>query len=164
MCRSLSGRVDEHLRETALNNARYFSIFHNAADAERLARLIFPVTGRVVAGYNWHLGSFEYLPVPAEINEHERRFLSLGPRQVVLWDKLGGDDAQVWRTPEVIMDPPDYGVLRTFETAHLRRTGTPKAELLAEITARQERVRRLFGAADRPTARAVPHMQFGRPL
>jgi hypothetical protein len=38
------GRVDEHLRETALNNARYFSIFHNAADAERLARLILSIT------------------------------------------------------------------------------------------------------------------------
>jgi hypothetical protein len=77
MCRSRSGRVDEHLRETALNNARYFSIFHNTADNELLARLMFPVTGRVIAGYNWNQGSLEYLPVPAEVNEHERRFMEL---------------------------------------------------------------------------------------
>ena len=61
-------------------------------DNERLARLMWPVTGRVIAGYNWHQGSFEYLPVPAEVDQHERRFMNLGHREVLLWDKLGGDE------------------------------------------------------------------------
>ena len=30
------------------------------SDGQILARLMFPVTGRVIADYNWHLGSFEY--------------------------------------------------------------------------------------------------------
>lgn len=162
MCRSLGGHLDVHLRDTALNNARYYSVFHNTADAEILARLMFPVTGRVVAGYNWNMGAYEYLPVPAEVNEHERRFMQLGYRQVVLWDKLSGEQPQLWLTPEVIMDEPYHGELRRFEIAHLRRTGLRKEAILQQITARQGRLRGLFEAEDRPAPRAMARMQFGR--
>jgi len=162
MCRTLGGHVDEHLRDTALNNTRYLSVFHNASDGEILARLMYPVTGRVIAGYNWHLGSFEYLPVPAEVNEHERRFMRLGYRQVMLWDKMGGEPPNVWITPEVIMDPPDHPTLRRFEAAQLGRTGRSKEAILKQITTRQERVRALFEPEDRPAQRAFARMQFGR--
>ena len=164
MCRSREGRLDERLKETALNNARYLSVFHNTADNETLARLMFPVTGRVIAGYNFHLGSFEYLPVPAEVNAHERRFMDLGARQVVLWDKLGFDPPQVWITPEVIMDPPDHEELAAFEAAHLAHTGAPKAEILAEIVARQERIRALFEPEDKPRQRVSARMRPGGTL
>lgn len=148
MCRTANGRVDEHLRETALNNARYFSIFHNTADTEILARLMFPVTGRVIAGYNWHLGAFEYLPVPAEVNAHERRFMDLGFRQVVLWDKLGFEPPRIWYTPDVIMGTLDHRAIAALEDAHLRRTGAPKRAIRAEIAARQ-RARHGARPADR---------------
>jgi hypothetical protein len=160
MCRSRSGRVDEHLRETALNNARYFSIFHNTADNELLARLMFPVTGRVIAGYNWNQGSLEYLPVPAEVNEHERRFMELGHRQVLLWDKLSGEPPQVWLTPEVLMDRPAPAVLAAFEAQHLAATGALKSAIRNEIQARQERVRALFREGQQPR-RSMPRMTFG---
>ena len=164
MCRSREGRMDERLKETALNNARYHSIFHNTADNETLARLMFPVTGRVVAGYNFHLGAFEYLPVPAEVNALERRFMDLGFREVVLWDKLGFDPPQVWVTPDVIMDRPDHEALAAFEAEHLSRTGEPKTEILAEITARQERIRAMFFSEDRPKRRVTTRMRPGETL
>jgi hypothetical protein len=161
MCRTRSGRLDEHLKETAVNNARYFSVFQNASDSELLARLMFPVTGRVIDGYNWKQGSFEYLPVPAEVNEHERYFMDLGHRQVVLWDKLGYEPAQLWITPEVVMEKPNYRELARFEAQHLAETGAPKAEIRDEIQARQERVRALFKPQAKPRQRTMPHMDFG---
>jgi hypothetical protein len=164
MCRSRAGHLDEHLKETALNNARYFSIFHNTADNETLARLLFPVTGRVIAGYDWNQGRFEYLPVPAEVNEHERRFMELGRRQVMLWDKLGGEPPQIWITPEVIMDAPNHRLLAEFEARHLARTGAPKQAILEEIDARQERVRGLFTPGTRPPRRTAPPMRPGGAL
>jgi hypothetical protein len=164
LCRNRTGRVDEHLKETTLNNARYYSIFHNTADNETLARLMFPVTGRVIAGYNWNQGAFEYLPVPAEVNAHERRFMQLGPRQVLLWDKLGGQPPQVWLTPEVVMGPYDAPRAAALEAAQLARTGAPKAAILAEIADRQERLRGLFPEGERPRPRALGRMQFGGEL
>ena len=164
MCRSRNGHVDEHLKETALNNARYYSIFHNTADNETLARLMFPVTGRVIAGYNWHMQSFEYLPVPAEINTHERRFMDLGHRQVMLWDKLGGEPPRVWITPEVIMDPPNHRQLAAFGRRELARIGTRKAAILEEIDARQERIRALFTPEDRPPRRTGSRVRPGGEL
>ncbi len=160
MARTRGGHLDEHLKETAVNNTRYFSIFQDASDAELFARLIFPVSGRVIAGYNWKMGSFEYLPVPAEINEHERRFMELGRRQVVLWDKRGGEPPAVWITPEVIMDRADEGYLAEFEAQHLAATGARKESIREEIRARQERVRGLFQAEDRPK-RTLPRMDLG---
>ena len=161
MCRSRNGRLDEHLMHTAINNARYFSIFHNTSDNETLARLMFPVTGRVIAGYNWHVHAFEYLPVPAEINENERFFMDLGPRQVVLWDKLGFEGPRVWRTPEVIMDEPDHRWLRRFEARHLAQTGAKKRAILEEISERQERVRSMFASKDKPPRRTASRMRPG---
>ena len=165
MSRTLGGRVDAHLRETALNNARYYSVFHNTADNETLARLMFPITGQVVTGYNWHLGTCEYLPVAAEVNEHQRRFMELGPRQVVLWDKLSGEPPQVWITPEVIMGPPEPAATQRLEVAQLRRFGARKDAIRQEIAARQEWARGQFEAPERPPARTsdrtIPRMRFG---
>jgi hypothetical protein len=91
--------------------------------------------------------------VAAEVNALERRFMELGKRQVVLWDKLSGQPPQVWRTPEVIMDEPDPWELAVFETEHLTKTGAPKEEILAEINTRQTQVRALFSKRERPAKR-----------
>lgn len=164
MCRSRSGRVDEHLRETAINNARYFSIFHNTSDNELLARLMFPVTGQVITGYNWNMDSFDFLPVPAEVNEHERRFMDLRKRQVVLWDKLGDEPPRIWRTPEVVMDQPDQARLAEFEAAHLERTGALVSDIRDEIDKRHERVRAVFGrSVKEPSESASRRMGRMRP-
>jgi hypothetical protein len=79
--------------------------------------------------------------------------MDLGKRQVVLWDKLDGQPPQVWRTPEVLMDAPDHRGLTAFEAEHLAKTGAPKEEILAEISARQTRVRDLFDERERPAPR-----------
>ena len=83
---------------------------------------------------------------------------------MVLWDKLGGEPPQVWITPEVIMDPPDHEELAAFEADHLARTGAPKAEILAEIVARQERIRALFAPEDKPRQRATARVRPGGTL
>ncbi len=168
MCRTISGRVDEHLLETALNNARYFSIFHNTADNEALARLMFPITGRAIAGFDWLSWAVDYLPVPAEVNEHERRFMNLGPREMVIWDKLGGTPPEVWRTPAVVMDTPDYDDLAAFEADHLKETGTTILSIHQEIQQRQERIRDLFEEESQRnagrTSRAAGRMKPGGEL
>jgi hypothetical protein len=160
LARAKNGRLDEHLKETTINNVRYFSIFHNVADGELFARLMFPLTGRVIAGYNWKMGSFEYLPVPAEINAHERRFMDLGYRQVVLWDKLSGAPPAIWITPEVIMERADPAYLAAFEAQHLADTGALKTDIRSEILERQERIRAMFHAGQKPPRR-MPRMTLG---
>ena len=162
MARASDGGIDYRLKETALNNCRYFSVFHNIADGEVLARMMFPLTGLVASGIKAS-GDFEYLPVAAEENEHQRRFQNLGHREVVLYDKLGGKPAQVWRTPHVVMEDGRQSALDAFERTHLRKTGQPIADIQREIEARQEKLRALLGgkvSAERPQ-RTLPPASFG---
>ena len=89
-------------------------------------------------------------------NAHERRFMDLH-REVLLWDKLSDKPPQVWRTPEVIMDPPVESALQRFEAAHLQRTGRPVGDIRAEIVARQKRLRETyFGEVEPQAARREP--------
>ena len=162
MARTGDGGIDYRLKETALNNCRYFSVFHNIADGEQLARMMFPLTGLVPAGFKVS-GDFEYLPVVAEENEHARRFQNLGHREVVLYDKLGGRPAQVWRTPHVVMEDVSQAILDAFERAHLRQTGRPTADIQGEMEARQGELRELLGgktSAEKPE-RTLPPATFG---
>jgi hypothetical protein len=160
LSRTVDGRPDPRLKETALNNCRYFSVFHNVADGQPLARLMFPLTGQVrVPGER--SGTWERLPVPAERDEHERRFMSLGRREVMLYDKQKGAPARVWRTPEVAAGQAEQAQLDMFEAEHLQVTGSPAWEIRAEIRERQERMRALLkeggaGAGRVPSQSAWP--------
>lgn len=143
LCRSHQGRVDERLKEAVLGLCRYFSVFHDPQDAETFARLMFPVTGLVPTGVRAS-GDWDYLPTAAEEEEHRWRFLRLRHREMVFYDKLGNEPPRVWRTPEVIMDPPDEEIVAAFEDAHLRRTGRPLAQMRAEVDERAAQVERAF--------------------
>lgn len=159
MARMRDGGVDLRLKETAINNCRYFSVFHNIADGEVLARMMFPLTGQVAIGTRAS-GDYDYLPVLAEKNEHERRFLRLKERQVVLYDKLGGQGPKVWKTPEVRVPTLETGAVDMFEAEHLQVIGRPAAEVQREINERQERIRSwLLG--DNEEQRRLPKASFG---
>jgi len=162
MARMREGRVDLRLKETAINLCRYFSIFHNISDAALFARIMFPLTGQVPMGIRMS-GDYEYLPVPAEENEHERRFMNLEHREMVFYDKLGSEPPRVWRTPEVIMDEPEQSRLNAFEAEHLRITGRPISAIRKEIRERQERMRNLMTgeAASAKPQRSLPRASFG---
>ena len=159
MARLREGRINERLKETAINLSRYFAVFHSLSDAELFARMMFPLTGQVPMGIKTS-GDFEYLPVTAEEDEHARRFMNLGYREVVLYDKLGDEPPRIWRTPEVIMDEPDPLRLSDFEAAHLKATGRPVSQIRDEIRRRQESVRALF-AQKKPDERSLPRARFG---
>ena len=161
MCRSRSGRLDVALKEAAISLCRYFGVFHTLADETLFARMMFPLSGQVVTGLTAR-GDFEYLPVPAEENEHERRFMNLRYREMVFYDKLGNEPARVWRTPEVIMEEADSATVSGFEARHLAATGRPASEIRAEIARRQERLRGLFDEGDRLRARSLPQASFGK--
>jgi hypothetical protein len=163
LCRSREGRVDERLKEAVVSLCRYFSIFHNVQDGETLARLMFPLTGQVPTGIKAS-GDWEYLPVPAEQDEHLRRFMNLRQREMVFYDKLGSEPPRVWRTPEVLMDRPDEATVQVFEAAHLQRIGKPVADIRAEIAGRQAQVTATFSTGTPPKARPHSKPSFGEPL
>jgi hypothetical protein len=163
MARLREGHLDWHLRDTAINNVRYWAAFHNTADKALLADLMFPVTGQKVIGVR-QSGDSEYQPVMAEENENQRRFAELKHRQMILWDKWGRPP-EVWQTPPVIMDDPPQEQLDEFEADHLRRTGVPMALILEEIKARQAQIAALMhrtGSAQ--AAQPVAPAQFGGQL
>lgn len=160
MCRMSSGSIDQRLRETALNNVRYLSVFHSVADSETLARLMFPVTGQVVTRQR-DSGDFEYLPIQAEVNEHERRFGTLKPRQVILYDKFDLREPRVWKTPNVETGDFDQSKVDMFEAAHMHLTGKPAAEIRREVRERQDKVRDLLRLVETEGEREVPEAAFG---
>ena len=162
MCRSREGHIDYRLKDAAVSLCRYFSAFHTIADGDVYARMMFPITGQVVSGIKTS-GDYDFLPVAAEQNEHERRFANLEKRQMVFYDKLSGVPPRVWKTPEVIMDEAEQAVIDRFESQHMRLTGRPLSEIRREIGERQERVRALvFGNRPKPEEqRSLPKMSFG---
>ena len=159
LCRSREGRLDPQLKETAVNLCRYFSIFHNLSDGELFSQMMFPLTGTVPVGVRTS-GDWEYLPVAAESDAYARRFQNLRHREMIFYDKLSDDPPQVWRTPQVVMDPVDPAKVQAFEGGHLRATGSPATAIREEIQRRQERVRALFNE-DGPRDRALPRASFG---
>jgi hypothetical protein len=109
-------------------------------------------------------GDLEYLPVQAELDEHRRRFMQLRKREMVFYDRLGQEPPQVWRTPDVLMDPPDDRTVQAFETEHLRRIGRPAVAIREEIARRQEQVRTSFFEDAPPKARPHDKPSFGEGL
>lgn len=138
MCRTHSGGVDQRLKDTALNNVRYMSVFHNQSDTEVLADIMFPVTGAMVLGRR-QSGDYDYLPTVAEQNMYQRRFLNLRKRQVLLYDKFSHQEARVWWTPDVEEFDPPQGQIDMFELEHLNLTGAKFEIIMDEINRRHGR-------------------------
>jgi hypothetical protein len=157
MARMSDGRVDLRLKETALNNARYLSIFHNTADAPLLANLMFPLSGQVVSGQRAS-GDNEYLPIPAEQDRYQRRFSGLLPREVVLYDKLN-PRPKLRHTVGIRVPEASQSQLDLFEAQHLSLTGRPASQIMAEIRDRQEATRSLFRLGG--PERSIPPRQMG---
>lgn len=147
LVRNREGRLDLHLRQTAANLVRYFTVFHNTnpEDTRLLAELMFPVTGTVEIGQRPN-GWPDRMPILAEIDEHRRRFAKLQHREAYIFDKLSGE-ARVWITPQVRLKMPTSTQLAQFEEAHLKSSGVPGEQIAAEISQRQERIRRFLDYA-----------------
>jgi hypothetical protein len=163
MARSREGFVDWHLKETALNNTRYLSIFQNVADSADLARLLFPLTGQVPISLKVN-GDPERLPIPAEIDRNQRRLMGLRRRQVLIYDRLYGEP-RTWITPEIRQPPVEPERLALFEGEHLQLTGRPVSEIRREIAERQARLKQKhFGAQTvaSPEKRKYGEHQWGR--
>jgi hypothetical protein len=161
MCRTVDGRVDERLKETAINLCRYFTVFHDIQDGPTLAQIMYPLTGQVVIGQR-RSGDWEYLPVMAEKAEHERRFQLLDKRQVILFDKLGDQPAKVYRTPEVNIPHIERSALDHFEAEHLQIIGRPAGEIMREINERQQRIQALLDTSSvEIPKRTIPFRDFG---
>ena len=166
MARSREGHVDLHLRETALSNCRYFTVFHNTADAELLAHMMLPLTGQVPIGLRANADA-ERLPVAAEQDAQRRHFSQLRKREMVLYDSLEGRPRHC-NTPDVPLCEADQAGIDRLESAHLQVTGRPAAEIRAEASQRQAQLRALLGQAaltDRDRwpirRRALPPASFG---
>lgn len=160
MCRSREGRMDYTLRDTALNNVRYWSSFHNTneEDTETLARLMFRLTGQKVRSITVH-GDYDYLPPQVEENIYMQRFKALKKRQVILYDKFGHFGPNVWKTPEVQIGDSAPARMDLFEAQHLQLTGRPASEIMREITGRKTRIEALFQR--QATGRTLPPADFG---
>lgn len=167
MARMHDGRIDERLRETALDLCRYFSIFQSYADSETLAKMMFPVTGQVQVGERMS-GDPEYLPVPAEQDEYRRRFMHLRHREVILYDKHYPTSPRVYTTPDVDCPKLEMGPLTRFETCVLQATGKPAESIRNEIAERQAPIRAML-KLEKPTkwdgqARQLPAAPLDQPL
>ena len=103
-----------------------------------------------------------FLPVSAEQDRYERRFLNLGHRHVVLYDKLAGNQARVYKTPNVAIAKVPRGRLDMFESEHLRLTGRPAADIESEIRKRQSAVRSLLWPSKKRSEKPGP--KFRSPM
>jgi hypothetical protein len=148
LCRSRDGRVDESLRDTALNNVRYWSTFNLSQpdDARELAHMMYPLTGTMVRGLRTN-GDWDYQTPQVEEDSNARMLMNLKKRQVIIYDKLGRGGPQGCVTPDVVMDPVDDRRIDLFEAQHLQLTGRPAEAIMREILGRRERIEALFGGA-----------------
>lgn len=150
MCRRASGNIDYGLRDTALNEARYFSIFRSTADRETFADIIFPPTGEMVRGKRVS-GDIDYYPVSAERAQNEYVFMKLAKRQMLFHDKEGAIPTRFWMTRRVQVPEVPPEDIDLFEGYHLRTIGTPSSEIEGEISERQNRIRNLIDPDREPT-------------
>lgn len=146
LCRTRDGQTDYALRDTALNNVRYWSTFNlsQPEDAKTLAALMYPLTGTLVRGLRTS-GDWDYQTPQVEEDQHARQLMSLRKREMLVYDKLGRLGPQACRTPEVVMDEPDDRQIDLFEAQHLQLTGRPAESIMREIVGRRERVEKLVG-------------------
>jgi hypothetical protein len=163
LVRNREGRLDYHLRQTAANLVRYFTVFHNTnpEDTRLLAELMFPLTGTVEIGTRPN-GWPDRMTIAAELDEHKRRFARLQQREAYIFDKLSGD-ARVWITPHVRLKMPTSAQLAQFEGAHLKTLGVPGEQIGEEISQRQERIRRFLAYATQ-AKRSIPPAKIGERL
>jgi hypothetical protein len=138
MCEMVDGRQDQRLRESILNNCGWIASFQNVPDAEALAQMMYPITGRIPSGLMAN-GNIEYLPVVAEENRNQRRFMDLKPREVLLYEKDGSPPTWYY-TAQVERPRVAPGALAFFETQHMRATGFPAELIHQEIVKRQEAI------------------------
>ncbi|MBC7238590.1 MAG: hypothetical protein H5T71_00620, partial [Chloroflexi bacterium] len=111
LCRSREGRIDYSLRDTALNNVRYWSAFNltQMEDAETLAKMMFPLTGTEARGLRAS-GDWDWQPPAVEEEQRARRFMDLRRREMIFFDKQGSRGPLPCRTPEVVMDAPQQAM------------------------------------------------------
>ena len=151
MCRSREGRIHEYLRETALNNAKYLTVFQNTSDAELYAGLMFPLTGD--------------RPASLETDQNRWRFMDLDKRQMVMWDKAVRRP-QFWETPNVDIPAISFNQLMEFEGEHMRRIGRSVDAIRQEVSDRQAKIQAMMPegkpATLRQTPRQFPKNQMGR--
>jgi hypothetical protein len=163
LCRSREGRQDYTLRDTALNNVRYWSTFNlsQPEDARTLAGMMYPLTGTLVRGIRSN-GDWDYQAPQVEEDAHARRLMGLSKRELIVYDKLGRGGPQGCRTPEVIMDPADERQVELFEAQHLQLLGRPAEAIMGEILARREQVEKLLaegtGEGASPRKLGVPNV------
>jgi hypothetical protein len=153
MARNREGRIDYRLKETALNNAKYLSVFHTISDAELFASLMVPLTGQIQSA--------------VEMDQNRWRFMSLVKREVVLWDR-DVRKPQRWITPDVSLPEVSAEELMAFEAEHIKKTGRPIAQIRQEIATRQAEVQALINKPRPNTSqqqtppRQHPRNQMGR--
>jgi hypothetical protein len=157
MCRVGNGAVDVRLKETALNNARYLSVFNDVADRELLAETICPVVQPKVIELDD--GRLQVEPIQLEQARREQSFATLQPRQVVLYDKFNGSATRAW-TPTFNIGQADQAQIDYFESKHLALTGVPIASIMAEINDRQNKYNRmLYQTATQQKPQSAPPTQ-----
>ena len=152
MCRLREGRTDETLKDTALQNVRYWSVFNmtHPEDAAALSELMLPLTGTRTKGLRAS-GDPDWQTADVERDQNKRFLMDLKPRQVILYDKFGGfGPLPPWQTPEVAMDPPTQARIDMFEARHLQLTGRPAEAIMREILERRAEIGALFQPAEKP--------------
>jgi hypothetical protein len=149
MCRISSGGIDEHLKETAINNVRYVTAFQNEADAELLAEMMFPITGTKIAGVQIN-GADRFLPTDAERDHNKREITNLPFRCAVVYDKRNPGAVKYIHTPNVEIEMPDQGAVNLFEAEHMKLTGIPAYEVKREIVERYRHWEAMFEPQIKP--------------
>lgn len=147
MARSTDGRFDYRLRDSILGNCRYFAVFNDHPDSELFGRMMFPLTGQIAIGTRGS-GDLEYLPVQAEENIYQRRFMELGYREVILYDKFTREEPRVWMTPDVEVAAVDRARVDYLETEQMKLIGHPALSVHQEIVQRHEKLCAEIGVGD----------------
>lgn len=170
LCRSREGRIDYSLRDIVVSVVRYWSSFSltQSEDVEILASMMYPLTGMRPRMFR-NSGDPDFFPAEVEKDQNARRFMNLGMRQMIMYDKFDPEQTRIYKTPEVIMDKPVQAELDRFEAEQLRRTGRPASEIMKEIEDRRAAIWGMLNTAPPPQpqaapptpSRKIPKAQFG---
>ena len=130
------GHTDERLKEAALSNAQYLTVFNDPEDAEYLASRILPPTGREILKFDPYMRETKYKTMWQEQADNEYFFSTLKPREVVLYNRTG--EYSVRTTPYVRIGEIDEGRVNMFEAEHLMATGRPAYQIEGDLMRRHE--------------------------
>lgn len=162
MAQRRSGYMDWHLRDTALNTVRYFTMFHNSHPDDRhlLTDLMFPGIGD--RGFEMRFNEKPHQP--ARINKRrflERGLMDLQQREVIMFDKFK-PKPEIWKTPDVLLGPASDEDLAAFEEQHLADSGVPSGVINQEIRDRQARIRQYMDRHNgKGSERDIPDSDMG---